>query len=107
MVRITFVNSDGNQRETDAVIGETLAMTAMSNLVAGVIGECGGGLSCATCHIFIDDQWADVVGGPNEDELDMLETTAVPATERSRLSCQVMVGEELSGLIVHVPERQD
>ena len=84
-----------------------LAMTAMSNLVAGVIGECGGGLSCATCHIFIDDQWAGVVGGPNDDELDMLETTAVPATERSRLSCQIMVGEELLGLILHVPARQD
>jgi ferredoxin, 2Fe-2S len=107
MTEVTFVEPDGNRRVVDAMVGDTLMMAAMSNLVKGVIGDCGGGLSCATCHVFVDEAWSGAVGGPVDDESDMLEMTAVSATDRSRLSCQILVSEALSGLVVHVPERQD
>jgi 2Fe-2S ferredoxin len=107
MTEVTFVEPDGNWNVVDAVVGDTLMTAAISNLVKGVIGDCGGGLSCATCHVFVDDAWADAVGGPGDDESGMLEMTAVAATDRSRLSCQIVFSEALSGLVVHVPERQD
>jgi 2Fe-2S ferredoxin len=104
---VTFVEPDGSPHVVDAEVGEMLSTVAVSSLVKGVIGECGGGLSCATCHIFIDEEWSRVVGAPGDDESGMLEMTAVAATDRSRLSCQIIVSEELSGLVVHVPERQE
>jgi len=107
MAEVTFVEPDGNRHVINATVDDSLVMAAMSNLVKGVIGECGGGLSCATCHVFVEEGWADAVGGPSADESGMLETTAVPATERSRLSCQIIVTEALSGLVVHVPETQE
>jgi 2Fe-2S ferredoxin len=107
MTEVTFVEPDGNRHVVDAAIGDTLMTAATSNLVKGVIGDCGGGLSCATCHVFVAEAWADAVGGPGADESDMLEMTAVAATKRSRLSCQIIVSAALSGLVVHVPESQD
>jgi 2Fe-2S ferredoxin len=107
MAELTFVEPGGNRHVVDAVVGDTLMTAAIANLVKGVIGDCGGGLSCATCHVFVDEAWTDAVGGPGDEESEMLEMTAVAATDRSRLSCQIVVSEALSGLVVQVPERQD
>lgn len=107
MVKVTFVEPDGNRRVVDAAIGDTLMTVATGNLVAGVIGECGGGMSCATCHVMVDEEWAETVGGPSEDEAGMLATTATPAGPRSRLSCQLVVEPAFDGLVLHVPESQE
>jgi 2Fe-2S ferredoxin len=107
MAEVTFVEPDGTRHAVDAVVGDTVMAVATSNLVKGVIGDCGGGLSCATCHVFVDEAWTDAVGDPDDLESGMLEMTAVETTDRSRLSCQIVVSEALSGLVVHVPERQD
>jgi 2Fe-2S ferredoxin len=107
MAKVTFIQPDGRTCTIDAVVGDTLAMNALGNLVPGIVGECGGGLSCATCHVFIDESWTDAVGGPSKDESGMLDTTAVVASDKSRLSCQIIVTEDLAGLVVHIPERQE
>lgn len=107
MAKVTFVEPDGNRHIVDAAVGDTVMTVATSNLVKGVIGDCGGNLSCATCHVIVDEAWTETVGRPDDLESGMLEMTAVEATGGSRLSCQIALTEELSGLVVHVPERQD
>ena len=107
MAKVTFIQPDGRSCTIDAVVGDTLAMSALGSLVPGIVGECGGAMSCATCHVFIDESWTDAVGGPGKDEIGMLDLAAVLATDRSRLSCQIVIAEDLSGLVVHIPERQE
>ena len=80
---------------------------AVYNGIEGILGECGGGLSCATCHCYVDDAWAAQVGTPtSQDERDLLEGVAAQRKATSRLSCQITVTEALDGLVVHLPEAQ-
>lgn len=78
---------------------------ALENNVAGIIAECGGACSCATCHVYIDEKWYDRVGAPNPMEDDMLDF-AFDRRENSRLSCQIVLDESLDGLVAYIPERQ-
>jgi 2Fe-2S ferredoxin len=78
---------------------------AIMNGVPGIIAECGGACTCATCHVHIDPAWTEVVGGPSMMEEDMLDF-AYDVKPTSRLSCQIRVRDELEGLVVHVPNRQ-
>ena len=78
---------------------------AVRNSVPGIEAECGGACACATCHVYVDDAWAEKVGSPQVMEEDMLDF-AYDVRPTSRLSCQIKVTPELDGLIVHVPERQ-
>ena len=78
---------------------------ATAHGVSGVVAECGGSMSCATCHIYVDDAWVSRTGEADEDELGMLEFAEEPGPN-SRLSCQIRYTEALDGLIVHVPENQ-
>jgi len=79
--------------------------TAIINGVPGIVAECGGACSCATCHVYVDDAWTDVVGGPSPMEEDMLDF-AFEVKPNSRLSCQIKVRDEIDGLLVRVPARQ-
>lgn len=79
---------------------------ALNHDIPGIVGECGGGLACATCHCFIEDSWIDRMGTPSPTETEMLECAAVALQPGSRLSCQIVADAEVDGLIVHVPERQ-
>ena len=76
---------------------------ALSSGVPGIIGECGGVMSCATCHVYVDQRWYDRLAPPQPAELDMLEFADEP-TALSRLGCQIKVRDELNGLIVRVPK---
>ena len=105
MVKITFVEADGTRHETEAEAGSTLMETAIRKGVPGVVAECGGACTCATCHVYVDDAWSERVGGPSDMEEDMLDF-AYDVRETSRLSCQIKVSEPLDGLLVKVPERQ-
>lgn len=69
--------------------GDSIMETAVRNGVPGIVGECGGSLSCATCHVFVADDTLDLVGGPGDLEDEMLDGTAVDREENSRLSCQI------------------
>lgn len=107
MGRVFFVQPDGTKQEVDAVDGQSLMQVARANLVPGIVGECGGELSCATCHVFVDEQWAALLPAMSNDEVDMLEVAAEEPTECSRLSCQVAFdASRLDGIVVNIPESQ-
>lgn len=105
MVKITFVQPDGTEQVVDATPGMTVMEAAKLNLVPGIEAECGGACACATCHVYVDEQWRDKTGESSEMEEDMLDF-AFDVREESRLSCQIKVTEELDGLVVRVPEKQ-
>jgi 2Fe-2S ferredoxin len=105
MTKIVYVEPNGNAIETEAVNGSTVMETAIMNGVPGIVAECGGACTCATCHVYVDDAWTEAVGGPSNMEEDMLDF-AFDVKAASRLSCQIKVKDELDGLIVHVPARQ-
>lgn len=105
MTKITFVEPDGERIETEADNGATVMETAIINGVPGIVAECGGACTCATCHVYVDDAWREKVGGPSVMEEDMLDF-AFDVRDASRLSCQIKVRDELDGLVVHVPSRQ-
>src|SRR5438093_9491878 len=103
MGRLVFVRPDGTKQEAEAVDGQTLMQVARANLVPGIVAECGGELSCATCHVYVDDGWAGLLPAPTEEEVDMLEVTAEEPTEFSRLSCQIQFQDSLDGMVITVP----
>ena len=105
MTKITFVQKDGERIETEAQNGATVMETAIMNGIPGIIAECGGACTCATCHVYIEPEWREVVGGPSNMEEDMLDF-AFDVTDSSRLSCQIKVRDTLDGLVVRVPKRQ-
>ncbi|MFJ3212603.1 2Fe-2S iron-sulfur cluster-binding protein [Streptomyces flaveolus] len=107
MPRIVFVQPDGSSQEIDALAGDSVMSTATSNLVPGIIGDCGGGLSCATCHVYVAKDWIDVVGRREGDEDEMLEMTSEESNECSRLSCQILVDASVDGLVLNVPASQE
>lgn len=106
MGRVVFVRPDGTKQEAEAADGQTLMQVARANLVPGIVAECGGELSCATCHVYVDDGWAALLPARAEDEVDMLEVTAEEPTEFSRLSCQIQFQDVLDGMVVTIPQVQ-
>jgi 2Fe-2S ferredoxin len=106
MPKVVFITLDGAQRVVDAHAGESVMAAAVRNGIPGIIGECGGNCSCATCHVYVDDDFAASVGGAKDMEDDLLDLGVADRRENSRLSCQIAVTEELDGLTLHVPEEQ-
>ncbi len=105
MAKITYITHDEQKFEIDAANGTTVMENAIKNSVPGIEAECGGACACATCHLYIDEAWAEKVGSPEMMEEDMLDF-AWEQKSGSRLSCQVKITDELDGLIVHIPEKQ-
>lgn len=105
MPKITFIEADGTRQEVEAELGSTVMETAIRNGVRGIVAECGGACTCATCHVYVEPDWFGVTGGPSMMEEDMLDF-AFDVRETSRLSCQIKVRAELDGLVVNVPGRQ-
>ncbi len=99
MTKINFVSTDGNIDEFEAKIGDTVMEVATRNGVPGIEADCGGSCSCATCHVYIDDAFRDLVGPPNDNEEMMLEF-AEEVRPESRLSCHIKISDDLDGLIV-------
>jgi 2Fe-2S ferredoxin len=105
MVTITFIDSQETSRSVEAQEGSTVMETAIRNGVPGIDAECGGACSCATCHVYVDEDWMSAVGDPQPMEEDMLDF-AFDVRPNSRLSCQIRVRPELDGLVVRTPVRQ-
>ncbi len=105
MTKITIVAFDGTRFDLDAENGSTVMENAIKNSVPGIEAECGGACACATCHVYVDEDWAERVGQPEPMEEDMLDF-AYDVRPTSRLSCQIKVTDDLDGLVVSVPERQ-
>lgn len=104
MPKVTWMLPDGGAITADVPEGHNLMEAAIANKVPEVIGECGGCLSCATCHVYVDTAWTDRAGPPGDMENDMLEVTAAERRPESRLSCQIIAGDALDGLVLHVPQ---
>jgi len=105
MPKITFIEHDGTVHTVDAELDSSVMETALRNDVSSIVAECGGGCTCATCMVYVDDAWMAVVGAPSADEEEQLDS-AFEVKPSSRLSCQIKVTPELDGLIVHTPAYQ-
>ncbi len=101
MAKVTFELKDGSERVVDAEIGWKLMEVATNASVPGIDGDCGGQAACATCHVYVDEEWRAVTGERTPAEQAMLENTW-DVQENSRLCCQIEVTPELDGLHVHV-----
>ena len=106
MPQVIYVNASGERRVVDASVGDSVMATAVRNGVPGIVGECGGNRSCATCHVWVTDEFRDRVGPPEDIEDDMLDLGVSERRPGSRLSCQIPVSEEVDGLVVEVPPVQ-
>ena len=106
MPKVTYVQPDGARETFDIATGKSLMLGAQSHGVAGILGECGGQAMCATCHVYVDAKDLDLLPSMSDDEDAMLEDTASERKSTSRLSCQLEAGDELDGIVVHLPEEQ-
>ncbi len=105
MGKVTYLAPDGRSYIVEAETGLSIMRLATSNAVPGIVAECGGTLSCATCHVYVEPQWIKATGIPGETEAAML-SFAVNPQSNSRLSCQINYTEALDGLTVRIPEEQ-
>lgn len=105
MVNIKFVEANGAEYQVEANAGENLMQAATNELVPGILADCDGCCSCATCHVYIQPEMLVNTGEVSDVESDLLECAYEP-DERSRLSCQVVIDSSMDGMVVHIPERQ-
>ena len=106
MPRVTYEAHDGERTEIDAPAGSTARDVALANGIDGIVGECGGQLMCASCHVYVDEAFVGLLPAPSDEENEMLESTASERLPNSRLSCQIRLGEELDGLLLRMPPEQ-
>lgn len=105
MPKITFIDFEGTERSVDGKVGDSLMEVATTNDIPGIDADCGGACACATCHVYVAEDWMTVVGKPEELEAEMLDV-AEEVNDSSRLSCQVAVTEAMDGLVITTPESQ-
>lgn len=105
MTRVTYIEPDGTRREVEASAGTTVMEAAIDNNVDGIVAECGGACSCATCHVYVEAEWLDRLSPPEAQEDGMLDCV-IDRQPNSRLSCQIQLGDTLDGLVVRVPDAQ-
>lgn len=99
MVDVHIQHPDGSSRDLEGREGESIMQLATRHAIPGIIGECGGEMSCATCHVHVDAQWRSKLRSPSEDETDLVEMSD-DYTEDSRLSCQIKLRPEINGIVV-------
>ncbi len=105
MPKILFIEHSGKEHVVDAEVGKSVMQNAVENLVPGIVGDCGGACSCATCHGYVDAAWAAKVQPKGEGEEAMLDG-ALRVESNSRLCCQIVMTPQLDGLVVRLPESQ-
>ena len=105
MTKITYIEHNGTPHTVDVENGLTVMEGALQNNVPGIDADCGGGMACATCHVYVKDEWFDRINKKNEGEDDMLDQAFEPK-KNSRLSCQITVSDEIDGLVVDLPSKQ-
>jgi 2Fe-2S ferredoxin len=105
-IAIHITDHQGSVTSIDGKIGKTLMEVATAKNINGIAADCGGLMTCATCHVFVQEPFASQLGAPDAEELAMLAFTAVPRQPNSRLSCQITLRAELNGLTVTLPASQ-
>ena len=105
MPKITYIEHSGKSHTVEVDNGLTVMEGAVQNNIPGIDADCGGGMACATCHVYVKEEWFDKINKKNEGEDDMLDQAFEPK-KNSRLSCQINVSDEINGLVVNLPEKQ-
>jgi len=105
MPKITYVNCKGSSKTIDVENGLTVMEGAIQNDIPDIDADCGGSMACATCHVYVEEKWLDKIPKAEEAEVDMIDMAYEPK-KNSRLSCQLIVSDELEGLTVTTPAQQ-
>ena len=105
MAKITYVEHNGKSHSLNVDSGLTVMEGAVQNNIPGIDADCGGSMACATCHVYVKEDWLDKLPIKEDGEEDMLDMAFEPKTN-SRLSCQLVVSDELYGLTVNIPSKQ-
>lgn len=105
MPKVTFIDHTGAKHSVDVPQGESLMRAAVDNNIRGIDGDCGGQCACATCHVFVESPWAELLSARSATEESMLEFTAERRAS-SRLACQIQMSDALDGIVVTMPEGQ-
>jgi len=103
--KITYIENNGKSHTVDVSNGLTVMEGAVQNDIPGIDADCGGSMACATCHVYVKEDWFNKLPPKNEGEDDMLDQAYEPNSS-SRLSCQIQISDDLEGLEVHLPEKQ-
>ncbi len=105
MAKITYITHDNQNHTIEVQNGLSVMEGAVQNDIPGIDADCGGGMACATCHVYVKEEWFDKISAKEDGEEDMLDMAFEPK-KNSRLSCQIIVSDELDGLIVNIPSKQ-
>ena len=105
MPKITYTEHNGKSHTLNVANGLSVMEGAIQNNIPGIDADCGGGMACATCHVYVKEEWFDKLPKKEDGEEDMLDMAYEP-NKFSRLSCQLTVSDELEGLVVKLPEKQ-
>ena len=105
MPKITYIDNEGNSKTIDVENGLSVMEGAIQNNIPGIDADCGGSMACATCHVYVEEKWLNKLPKAEDAEVDMIDMAYEPK-KNSRLSCQLIVSDELDGLIITTPAKQ-
>ena len=105
MAKVTYIENSGNSHTIEIANGLSVMEGAVQNDIPGIDADCGGGMACATCHVYVNDEWFDKLTQKEDGEEDMLDMD-FKKKKNSRLSCQLIVTDDLNGLVVNIPTKQ-
>ena len=105
MAKIKYIEHKGKSHTIDVANGLSVMEGAIQNNISGIDADCGGSMACATCHVYVKEEWFDKLPKKEDGEEDMIDMAYEP-NKFSRLSCQLIVSDELEGLVVNLPEKQ-
>mgnify|MGYP000153201706 FL=1 len=105
MAKITYIEHTNKEHIVEVPNNMSVMEGAVQNDISGIDADCGGSMACATCHVYVDEKWFNKLEKKDEGEEDMLDMAYQP-NKFSRLSCQLLVSDELDGLIVRMPSKQ-
>ena len=105
MPKITYIDHEGLSKTIDVDNGLSVMEGAIQNNVPGIDADCGGSMACATCHVYVEEKWLNKIPKAEEAEIDMIDMAFEPK-KNSRLSCQIIISDELNGLEITTPEKQ-
>ena len=105
MPKIIYKDNKGNSKTVEVEKGLSVMEGAIQNDITGIDADCGGSMACATCHVYVEEKWLDKIPKSEEAEVDMIDMAFEPK-KNSRLSCQIIINDELDGLTITTPEKQ-
>ena len=105
MAKIKYIEHNGKSHTIDVASGLSVMEGAIQNTIPGIDADCGGSMACATCHVYVKKEWFDKLPKKEDGEEDMIDMAYEP-NKYSRLSCQLIVSDELEGLVVNLPTKQ-